>query len=275
MEGGEGVINGDGIAEQRTAKDADLTGLYQQPPVDFALRVLQRVGISRTYYDTYVELDTAAGGLFVAFGLQAVTSAALRSTVGDSDRFENLHRSSTGRSAIPGAKPFPGLTAAVRTGRAKHLPIDLSGLAEIERTVLGAVRGIPAGQLRPTSWILREAGLPVDTDAAVVVHALAVNPVSILIPCHRVTSDDGTPFDVGHRTGTSLREAEGIDMRPVAELAGDGMLFLGSDTTHIYCHPTCANARRITPAHRKPFRSARDARQAGYRPCKSCRPAPV
>jgi methylphosphotriester-DNA--protein-cysteine methyltransferase len=39
------------------------------------------------------------------------------------------------------------------------------------------------------------------------------------------------------------------------------------------CFPTCHNARRITAAHRHGFRSLAQARAAGYRPCRTCRPA--
>lgn len=248
-----------------------------QPPADFALRVLQRVGISRAYYDTYVEVASAAGGLFVAFSAHAVTGAALQSAELDSVLFEELHRARTGRSAIPASRPFPGLSAAVRTGRARHLPIDPPGLSDVERAVLDAVRTIPVGQLRPIDWIVAEAGLPAATDAAVVVAAMAANPVAVLIPCHRVTYADGTPCDAacGPESGGRLRAAEGIDTRPVEDLARDGIFLVGSDTTRIYCHPTCANARRITPAHRVPFRSSREAHRAGYRACKSCRPVAV
>ena len=34
----------------------------------------------------------------------------------------------------------------------------------------------------------------------------------------------------------------------------------GSDTTRVYCFPSCRHARRITPAHAVRFRSAEDAR---------------
>ncbi|MCP9944183.1 hypothetical protein LUX12_04275 [Streptomyces somaliensis] len=61
----------------------------------------------------------------------------------------------------------------------------------------------------------------------------------------------------------------------MAELHSGGTVFLGSDTTRVYCHPTCAHARRIVPRHQVPFRSAREADRAGYRPCKSCRPVTV
>lgn len=252
-------------------------------PEDFALRVLQRAGISQDRYDTYVRLETAAGGLFVAFGPEAVTGSALESgalrRAGrlTGERFEELHRHRAGRSAIPVAKPLAGLRTALRTGRTRQLPIDLSGLPVGERAVLEAVRAIPPGQLRPVTWIAREAALPLELGAETVVGYLARNPVTVLIPCHRATDDNGAPCDAAYvrEVGDALRGAEGIDMVAVRQWAQGGSTLLGSNTTHIYCHPTCAHARRITPAHRVPFPTARDARRAGYRACKSCRPLTV
>ncbi|CAM5597009.1 MGMT family protein [Streptomyces badius] len=252
-------------------------------PEDFALRVLRRAGISQSRYDTYVRLETAGGGLFVAFGPEAVTGAALEARHGPGrerlapQRFEESHRRRVGRSAIPTDRKPAGLRPALRTGRARQLTIDLSGLPADERAVLEAVRSIPPGQLRPVTWIAREAGLPTGSDARAVVGFLARNPVTVLVPCHRATHDDGTPCDAAYapEVGDALRGAEGVDMVAVRQWARGGDTLLGSDTTHIYCHPTCAHARRITPAHRVPFRTARDARGAGYRACKSCRPVAV
>ncbi|CAL9392289.1 MGMT family protein [Streptomyces sp. Tu 3180] len=250
-----------------------LPDLAPGAPEDFALRVLRRAGVSEDHYDTYVRLDTAAGGLFVAASPQAVTGACLDSAGLTGTGFEELHRARTGRSAIAGGRPLPGLVPALRTGRARRLPIDLSGVPREQRAVLEAVRTIPAGQLRPIGWVAREAG----ATAPGVLRALAANPVAVLIPCHRVTHDSGAPCDAAYlpETGEALRRAENIDTRRVAELARAGTVFLGSDTTLIYCHPTCAHARRITPGHRVPFRTARDAHEAGYRACKSCRPVTV
>ncbi|MCP9958557.1 MGMT family protein [Streptomyces sudanensis] len=251
----------------------DLIGLAADPPEDFALRVLRHVGVRREQYDTYTRLETPAGGLFVAAGPHAVTGAALDSGGLTAAVFEELHRARTRRSAIRTAKPFPGVTTALRTGRTRGLPVDLSGLTASERAVLEAVRTIPSGQLRPVEWIAREAGVP----AAAVTDALARNPVAVLVPSHRVTHRGGVPCDAGLAPGAgdALRAAEGIDMERMAELHRGGAVFLGSDTTRVYCHPTCAYARRIAPHHQVPFRTAHEADRAGYRACRKCRPITV
>ncbi|MEU3096240.1 MGMT family protein [Streptomyces sp. NPDC006967] len=248
-------------------------GLTAEPPADFAVRVLRRAGVPRETYDTYVRLDTAVGALFVAASPEAVTGAALDTDGSTATAFEELHRARTGRSALRSARAFPGVVTALRTGRARRLPIDLSPHGPVERAVLEAVRSVPVGQLRPVGWIAQEAG----TAPEAVAGAVAQNPAAVLIPSHRVTYDDGTPCDAAHLpdTGDALRAAEGIDLRRVAELHRRGVVFLGSDTTRIYCHPTCAHARRITPPHQVPFSTAREAGLAGYRACRSCRPLTV
>ena len=246
-------------------------------PVDFALRILQRVGIPRERYDTYVRMESPAGGLFVAFAAESVTGSALATSGLTAERFEELHRSRTGRSAIPARKPFPGLTTALRTGRARKLPLDPGPVDAVTAAVLEAVRAIPAGQLRPLSWVAREASWTAAESTDAVVGMLARNPFVVLVPCHRVTYENGAPCDAAYLPdiGDALRAAEGIDMTGVRQWSHTGAVFLGSDTTHIYCHPTCAHARRITAPHRVPFATAREAHRAGYRACKSCRPVSV
>jgi methylphosphotriester-DNA--protein-cysteine methyltransferase len=66
---------------------------------------------------------------------------------------------------------------------------------------------------------------------------------------------------------------EGANPADLERLAREGVRYVGSDTTHIYCFPTCRAARRITERHRVPFHSERQAAGAGYRPCHLCRPA--
>ena len=69
-----------------------------------------------------------------------------------------------------------------------------------------------------------------------------------------------------------MLDLEGIDTAEVERLAGSGVRYTGSDTTNIYCYPSCRHARRTSARHEVRFHSAQEAREAGYRPCKVCRP---
>jgi methylphosphotriester-DNA--protein-cysteine methyltransferase len=76
----------------------------------------------------------------------------------------------------------------------------------------------------------------------------------------------------GPHTKRELLTIEGADPEWLESLARRNIRFVGSDTTHIVCHPTCANARRITESHLVTFAGLEDARERGYRPCAVCRP---
>src|SRR5215216_609645 len=157
--------------------------------------------------------------------------------------------------------------AAAIAGEKVEVPADLSGMTSFQRRVLEVVRGIPRGEVRPYAWVAREAGSPKASRAVGTV--MANNPVPLLIPCHRVIRNDGTTgsyaFGAGEKVG--LLEGEGVS---VEELAGSP--YLATPTTGIFCHATCPNARRIRPENRRRFRSTEAATNAGYKPCRVCRP---
>src|SRR5215208_7333775 len=157
--------------------------------------------------------------------------------------------------------------AAALAGEKVEVPADLSGKTPFQRQVLEVVRRIPRGEVRPYASVAREAGSPKASRAVGTV--MANNPVPLLIPCHRVIRNDGTTgsYAFGAEEKVRLLEGEGV---PVEELAGSP--YLATPTTGIFCHATCPNARRIKPENRRRFRSAEAAANAGYRPCKACRP---
>jgi len=99
--------------------------------------------------------------------------------------------------------------------------------------------------------------------------------VPVLIPCHRVVRTDGRIGNYAYGTPMkrALLEHEGVDTRAIETTAGRGVRLVGSDTTRIFCYPTCRHARRIDETHRVEFHSESEAEAAGYRPCKVCRPA--
>src|SRR4051794_2329687 len=157
--------------------------------------------------------------------------------------------------------------AAALAGEKVEVAADLSEATPFQRQVLEVVKGIPRGEVRPYAWVAREAGSPKASRAVGTV--MANNPVPLLIPCHRVVRNDGTTgqYAFGAEEKVGLLEGEGV---PVRELAGSP--YLATPTTGIFCHATCRNARRIKPENRRRFRSAEVAINAGYRPCRMCRP---
>jgi methylated-DNA-[protein]-cysteine S-methyltransferase len=241
----------------------ELAGLRVEAPDDLLDRVAAR----------WVRVPGPAGDLLVASTDHGVAYVRLdEAGAGDAD-FADSFRQRFGRPLLPASRPPAGLRTALRTGRPGGLRFDLRECTEFQRAVFLATTGIPRGQVRPYGWIAREIGHPGAVRA--VGTALGRNPVPVLIPCHRVVRGDGAGS--GYVFGPEVRErllaAEGADLAEIAELARRGTHYLASDTTGIVCFPSCANARRITPAHRHGFRALAEALDAGYRPCAVCAPA--
>lgn len=238
------------------------------PPALLAT-VLARVGLG----DAYWALDTAIGPVYVAYnaaGISAVLPAR------EPAAFEAAFRARFGRPAYPVATPPAALARAVTSQlRGEHgtaPPFDLRGVSLFERDVLLAALTIPRGEVRPYGWIAREIGRPGAVRA--VGSALGRNPIPLLIPCHRVVKSDGQPggYVFGPEAKRTALASEGVEPAALEDLARAGVRYLGSDTTQIYCFPTCRHARRITDRHCVSFRSPAAATAAGYRPCAACRP---
>jgi hypothetical protein len=70
----------------------------------------------------------------------------------------------------------------------------------------------------------------------------------------------------------TLLRHEGAVPDELEELAAAGVRYVGSETTGVFCVPSCHNVRRITGTHRVAFQSETAASEAGYRPCEVCRP---
>ncbi|MGR6912697.1 methylated-DNA--[protein]-cysteine S-methyltransferase [[Actinomadura] parvosata] len=234
-----------------------LAALAAEPPESLLDRIAAR----------WVRVPAPIGELTVAYTDHGIAY------VHAGDGFAQAFRERFGRPLLPAARPPAGLLPALRTGRLSGLRLDLRGLSDFQRAVLEATRAIPRGEVRPYSWIAARVGSPRAVRA--VGTALGRNPVPLLIPCHRVTRSDGAVGDYvfGATAKERLLLAEGVDLDRLRGLAGERVFYLASDTTGVVCFPTCHNARRITPAHRHGFRSVAQARAAGYRPCRTCRPA--
>jgi O-6-methylguanine DNA methyltransferase len=241
-----------------------------ETPVDLVPNVLMRVGLA----DVYWTVDTVIGPVFIAASDRGVSGVA-RGV--DSTAFEVAHLDRTGRPARqldqPPERLMRDVAAALSGDRRRKPEFDLRGLTEFEEAVLRKALDIPRGEVRPYAWVAREIGHPGASRA--VGTALANNPVPLLIPCHRVVRGDGVigNYIFGTDAKHALLESEHADPDALLSLSRRGIKYFGSDTTNIFCFPTCRHARRTTEKHLVSFASEQAARSAGYRPCKVCRPA--
>lgn len=82
-----------------------------------------------------------------------------------------------------------------------ELPLDLQATA-FQRRVWKELQRIPRGRTRTYAQVARSLGQPKAMRA--VARACATNPVSIVVPCHRVIREDGAL--AGYRWGLSRKE---------------------------------------------------------------------
>jgi O-6-methylguanine DNA methyltransferase len=248
----------------------ELAALASTAPPSLLPAVLGEAGIA----DRYVRRPSVLGELFVAFTAEGVSSVDLAE---DAAQFEEQYAARFGRPVLPveqaPAKVERHLDRAISDGRPGPLPVDLSSVTEFQADVLRTTARIPRGEVRPYAWVAKEIGRSGATRA--VGSALASNPVPLIIPCHRVVRSDGKlgRYSLGvDDNKRALLESEGLDTGELREMANRGVRFTGSDTTKIFCNPTCRHARRTMPKHQVEFTSENEATNAGYRPCKVCKP---
>ena len=252
------------------AIDAALATLAEPAPPRHGHAALDAVGLA----DDYAQIESPLGPLRVAWngrGVSAVDGS------GDDRAFERAFFARTGRHAGRVSALPPRLARAVGRrlagDRRARIELDLRGSTEFEQAVWLKALEIPRGQVRPYGWIAAEIGRPKAVRA--VGTALGHNPIPLIVPCHRVVRTDGHigQYSLGGPANKrTILAAEGADPDGLEGLARAGIRYIGSDTTHIFCLPTCHDARRVTPLHEVRFPSSRAAFDAGYRPCKHCRP---
>ena len=93
--------------------------------------------------------------------------------------------------AVAEAKPLPAA-----------LPVDIRGTA-FQWRVWRALTRIPRGSTRSYSEVAKTIGAPAAVRA--VARACATNPLSLVVPCHRVVGRDGSL--TGYRWGTDVKKA--------------------------------------------------------------------
>lgn len=247
--------------------EKELSALAAEAPGYTEEAVLLGVGL----VDGYSVFDSPVGDVVVSFNPTGVSSVDLAS-----EGFEDRFTGRFGRRLVEAEAPrawSDRIERALETGTPGKLPVDFRSVSEFQRSVLEQTARIPRGQVRPYAWLAGRVGRPGATRA--VGSTMARNPVPLIVPCHRVVRADGTigAYSLGGpHNKLALLEAEGADPTGLEALAGRGVRFFGSDTTGVFCFPTCSHARRITDRHLVEFRSVADARESGFRPCSVCEP---
>jgi O-6-methylguanine DNA methyltransferase len=250
--------------------EAALADLTATAPGGLRPAVLVEVGLA----DAYAHIDSPIGPLTVAWNGRGVSSVG--ATVDDAT-FVARHRAVTGREAFAVEALPPRLADAIARrlagDRRVKIELDLRGHSPFEQDVWRKALEIPRGEVRPYGWVAAEIGRPRAVRA--VGTALGHNPVPLIVPCHRVVRTDGSigQYSLGGPANKrTILRSEGLDPEGLEAQAAAGIRYTGSETTRIVCLPTCRHARRVMDAHRVPFRSVRAAAEAGYRPCRVCRP---
>lgn len=255
--------------------DATLAALYAGHVADAAF-----VGALRRRLRAQVAplhgaaVEAPFGTVYIAWRGRTICSAALAESCA---AFATLVMERCGESPTPAPLP-PALAGAIAEALLGRAPfrgaVAFPGLSPFQCAVLEVVRRIPPGQVRSYEWVARHVGHAAAVRA--VGTALARNPVPFLVPCHRVVRAD---WDLGRYSGGAtglkarLLALEGVDVADLAMLRAHGMRLCGSATTRVFCLPTCVAQRRVQPEHVVRFGLAAEARAAGFRPCKLCRPA--
>jgi len=245
---------------------SDLPAL--EPPSDLLPNVLYRNGLS----DLCWQMESPIGPIWIAASREGISAVGVAESAED---FMSSYRARFGRDVrfvdAPPEKLARSIARLLDGDRRTPLPFDLSHCTPFEAAVLRKSMEIPRGQVRPYNWIAQEIGHPKASRA--VGSALAGNPVPLLIPCHRVVRGDGVigNYIFGAEIKRSLLTEERANIDRLADLGKQGIRFVGSDTTHIFCFPTCRY--QVSEEHLQTFHSEDEARSRGYRPCKVCRPA--
>jgi O-6-methylguanine DNA methyltransferase len=245
-----------------------LGGVHAPPTI--LPTVLGQLGL----VDSYAPVETPIGPVFVAYNDHGVSAVMRAPSEADFERKFHLHFGRAVRRVAELPTRLMYMVHQQLSGARRSSPrLDLGRLSEFECAVLLKVLEIPRGEVRPYAWVAREIGSPKAVRA--VGSALRRNPIPLLIPCHRVVRTDGSAgeYIFGSEAKRAVLAAEGIDAEGLERLARSGVRYFGSDTTRVYCFPTCRHARRISDRHRVPFSSVAKAAAAGYRPCMDCRPA--
>lgn len=222
--------------------------------------------------DQYDVLDAGGQQVFVAFsgrGLRLIQTGTTE------EKFRGTYDQRFGAELVRGPLPerLRKQVIAALNGEGVDKPaVDLGG-GDFERKVLDILTHIPRGEVRTYTWVAQQAGNPKAVRA--VANVCARNVVPFVVPCHRVVPASGGVgnYAFGSAVKRALLRREGVPVDELEKLGKEGIRFVGSKTTHIFCFPTCRDARRIRDENRVAFHDEAEAEKKGFRPCKRCQPA--
>lgn len=152
----------------------------------------------------YTIVNSPLGRLLVGATVRGISALYL----GEADgRLEEALRNEYPRAEIQrdrnGLEGSVGKILAHLKGKEPHLdlPTDVQATA-FQRRVWEELKKIPYGATRTYSEVARAIGRPKAIRA--VARACATNPVSVVVPCHRVVREDGKL--AGYRWGLERKE---------------------------------------------------------------------
>jgi O-6-methylguanine DNA methyltransferase len=242
--------------------------------VSLARALRNRRSHGKAVRDRFGSFEWEGLTIFVAFGPRGIRE--ITSHVATADGFRARWAARHPGASLEEAE----IPADIRTAIGRVLEgadpgsveLDLSGLSEFEIDVLSAIRKIPRGEVRPYRWVAAAVGRPKAIRA--VGNVMARNPIPLLLPCHRVVPNAGGlgNYGWGPQMKRRLLQAEGAPVEELDRLEKEGVRFIGSRTTRIFCFPTCRDARRIRGENAAFFRDEDAAARAGYRSCARCKP---
>jgi AraC family transcriptional regulator of adaptative response/methylated-DNA-[protein]-cysteine methyltransferase len=151
----------------------------------------------------YTIVDSPLGRLLVAATPRGVSAVYVAD---DDRRLERELREEYPRAALRrddaalASRVRPILAHLEGSRRGLEVPLDVQA-TDFQRRVWQELVRIPAGETRTYGEVARAIGRPEATRA--VARACATNPVSIVVPCHRVVGADGRL--TGYRWGTDRK----------------------------------------------------------------------
>lgn len=150
--------------------------------------------------------------------------------------------------------------------------VDLTlATTPFQKKVLGKLQEVPRGAVVSYQALGMAAGAP--KGARAIGNVMHNNPVPIYVPCHRVIASGGGLGGYGGGLSRKLQllRSEGFALGNTDKALPDSVVW-GHKDTKIYCRSACSAVQRADSARIVFFADSAQAKTAGLRPCKVCRP---